>query len=116
MAVQMPLGIWSLAQTPAPASHSILGADLVGLSMLVGALLVAVILMHHLAMLAWDAPRPGAVRRSVALLLVLVWLMTGALHRINHAMRPAPSASRTACFGCMPHEISAACRMRHGRS
>ena len=94
--------MWTLVQTPAEAKDSILGPDVVGLSMLLGSLLAAVILLHQLAMLLVSAPAPGAVRRCVALLLVLVWLMTGTLQRINQAFRPAASAPQARCLDRLP--------------
>ena len=66
-ALQLPLGTWVLIQMPPVAQQSVLGDDLAGSLMLLGSILAALILLHHLATVAMGDVAPNVISRSIAL-------------------------------------------------
>ena len=95
-ALQLPLGMWVLVQMPSVAKQSVLGDDLAGSLMLLGSIIAALILLHHLATVAMGDAAPRVVFRSIVLLLVVVVLMTGTMHRVNKATHTVARIENTA--------------------
>lgn len=83
--IQLPLGVWLLAQMPPASQQSILGDDLVGTVMLLGALFAALTVLYPLVSIALGDPTSTAVTKSVVLMLLIVLLMTGTMYRANQA-------------------------------
>jgi hypothetical protein len=77
--LQIPVGLWLMMALPLPRQNQLLGGDLAGTSLLAGGVLLALVLLHHLAGLAMGDARRGTIFRTAALLLAVIVLMTAAL-------------------------------------
>ena len=78
---QMPVGLWLLLAVPAPSRGSLMGDDIAGTGLFVLAIVATFGLLHHLAAAAQGDTAPAQVRRSLALTVGIVLLMTAALDR-----------------------------------
>ncbi len=78
---QMPVGLWLLLAVPAPSRGSLMGDDIAGTGLFVLAIVATFGLLHHLAAAAQGDTAPAQVRRSLALIVGIVLLMTAALDR-----------------------------------
>ncbi len=86
-AVQLPLGVWVLVESPPAVQQSLLGQDVVATTMLVGSIVAAVALMHQLAAAVLGHAERKVVVRTLLLTSLIVLMMTGTLHRANEIAR-----------------------------
>ena len=100
--VQFPLGVWIIAELPIIAQQRLLGLALLDTGLIGSALVLSLLLMHHLAAAAWGETQPGMIRRCVLLVSLVVLLMTGTMlraklgHELNHAQKAGGAASADA--------------------
>ncbi|MEX2141639.1 MAG: hypothetical protein WD894_20405 [Pirellulales bacterium] len=79
--LQLPVGVWLLLVSPAGARSQLLGGDMASTVLFGTAIICMVLLLQHLLAAALgDDSRPTAVK-SAALLLAVLLLMSGVLHR-----------------------------------
>ncbi len=94
--LQMAAGVCVLLALPATARDPLLGGDSVGTALFAAALLATFLLLHVLAPIAWGEPQEGRVKRSLALTVIIVVLMTGALLRTRSRRSAAAGISSRA--------------------
>ena len=87
--LQLPVGLWVLGELR--SYDSLLGADLVATVLFAVSLLGVLRLLHLLAAVALGDHETRQVVESIALMLIVVTLMTGVLHRVD---RHADAARR----------------------
>ncbi|MCE9546664.1 MAG: hypothetical protein K8T25_14380 [Planctomycetia bacterium] len=80
---QIPVGLWVLASLPTTARDGVLGSDLLTTGMFLSAMAASLAMLHFLSAAAMGDARRGECITAIALLLLVVVLMTGALRRIE---------------------------------
>jgi hypothetical protein len=85
---QLPLGLFLLIHMSGAARHELLGNDLVATSTFGAAIAAAIGLLHHLGALALGDDESRTVRRTVALLLLVLVLMVSTRHRTRGTAFP----------------------------
>lgn len=89
-ALQIPVGIGVLTAMPSAVENPLLGDDWLATALFGISIVLALGLLHHLAMLALGGARRAAVVRSAALMAATILLMTATLQRARHrAEQPA---------------------------
>ncbi len=92
--MQLPVGIGLLLAMPDGMQNPLLGEDLLATGLFVVAVILALGLMHHLAMIALGDMRRGAIIRTAAMMFATILVMTATLQRARHqAEQPAPAAA-----------------------
>jgi hypothetical protein len=81
--IQLPVGVWVLVELPTVTQQQLMGQDWLGAAMLAGSIILAIALLHHLAAAAFGTPSRKSIVWSLVLMLAIVLLMTGTLHRIR---------------------------------
>lgn len=81
--LQLPAGIWLLFVTPAASQAKLMGGDGIATMLFAGSLFCVFYLLHHLSTLAFGEVDQRAPMRCAALLIGVVWMMTGVLHFIR---------------------------------
>lgn len=98
--VQGGVGLWVLLALPAASQDALLGGDWLGTGLFGTAIFAMLGLLHHLLAVGMGDLEPGATRRAVGLLVLVVVLMVGARQRgrqeafaanDRHAARPTPA-------------------------
>lgn len=93
---QLAVGIWLLLAVPAGMQNALLGEDWLATGLFAVAVILALGLMHHLAMIALGDVRRGAIIRAAAMMFATILTMTGTLQRARHlAERPAAATQLT---------------------
>ena len=91
--LQLPVGMWVTLEMSEAARESLFGGDLLASSLFGLSLLLVLLLAHTLAATAQGDPRPGHVRRSVAMAAMIVLLMVGTRWRANKLARAVEPAT-----------------------
>lgn len=78
---QLPVGIWLLLQLPRTTQHALLGGDPIAACLLVASVVLSLGLMHVLAAISFGDPSHSNLRRAVASMLLIVFMMTAVLQR-----------------------------------
>jgi hypothetical protein len=92
--LQFPVGIWVTLAMPEAAREPLLGGDAVAALLFLGALALAMVLMHLLSALILTQPTAQQARRATAVLLLLVLLMVGTRLRLATHLTPAAPTAR----------------------
>ena len=103
---QLVVGAWVLVQLPAGAQAALLGVDWLATLLFVLSLLAVFYLLHSLASAALGSTSPASIRRTAALMLSVVLLMSAVLTRVRYietsihqfAMLRDTTASQPASF------------------
>ena len=82
-ALQLPVGLWLLFVTPQEAQTRLVGGDALTSGLFVVSLFCAFYLLQNLASIAFGEVSERLLKRSAALLIVTVVLMSGTLHLIR---------------------------------
>ena len=94
--LQIPVGLWLLVTLRSVQQSRILGDDIACAALFASALAAALALLHHLTSISMgDTARRTAVR-TLGLLLLVVWLMSGTLVR---ARKPLDADNHTSNAG-----------------
>jgi hypothetical protein len=105
--MQLPVGVGLLLVLPGAVQNPLLGDDWVSTLLFGVSLVMALGLMHHLAMIALSDVRRGAVVRAAGLMAITILLMSATLQRARHqAERPAAAARNGT--EAVPYSVSAA--------
>jgi hypothetical protein len=91
--LQLPIGMWVTFEMSESARESLFGGDLLASSLFGLSLLLVLLLAHMLAAIVQGDPRPGHVRRSVAVVGMIVLLMVGTRWRANELARVVDRAT-----------------------
>lgn len=78
--LQVPVGLWFLVSLPVSARDALLGGNLLSTCLLGAGVVLAVALLQQWAGIAWGEVDAGLLRRSVAMLVLVVLLMVAARH------------------------------------
>jgi hypothetical protein len=92
--LQFPVGIWVALAMPEAAREPLLGGDAVAALLFLGALVLAMVLLHLLSSLVLMQPTAQQARRATCVLLLLVLLMVGTRLRLATHLLPAPPAAK----------------------
>jgi hypothetical protein len=84
---QLVVGVWVLVALPQAAQAALLGGDLVAAGLLGLSIVLALLLMHQLAAVAFGDARRSSLLRVMATMLLIVVLMSATLERIRHIPR-----------------------------
>ncbi len=79
---QLPVGIWLVVSLAPDAQQQVMGADLIATGLLGLSIFLSLGLLHHLATVAFGAPRRRSMLAAVVVTAVLVTVMTGVLQRL----------------------------------
>ena len=82
--VQLPVGVWVVCELPGVVQTQLLGEDALATILFDSSIVLALGLLHHLAMIALGESRHAAAVRAGALMVATVLLMVAALHRARH--------------------------------
>ena len=80
-ALQMPIGLWLLLESPTSAQSQLLGGDAISTVLFSTAILSMVLLLQQLAAVSFGDNSKTTILRSALLLLLVLLLMSGVLHR-----------------------------------
>ena len=81
--LQIPIGVWVLSQLPAVPQQRLLGGDVIATGLFTLSVLAAVWLMHQLSAVALGETRRPVLVKIVAAMVIVIFLMTGVLQRLN---------------------------------
>ncbi len=84
--LQIPTGVWVAMEMPDTAREPLLGGDWVATGLFVMSLLLMLQLMHSLAGIALGNCEPRQIRNSIAVMLLVVFLMVGTRSRAQAMM------------------------------
>ncbi|HEV3415668.1 MAG TPA: hypothetical protein VG056_02600, partial [Pirellulales bacterium] len=91
--LQIPVGLWVLFALPTAVQSQLLGEDWIATLLFGLSVIVALGLMHQLAMASLGAVSRQAVGRTALLLAAVVFLMVATLHRARQCvLEPARTA------------------------
>ena len=90
--IQIPIGLWMIAQLPAGAQQQLLGGDLVSATLLIGAVCNVFWLLHLQAGVALGDLSSRTTRFNVLATVLVVVLMSGVLQRLRVAHEPVAQA------------------------
>jgi hypothetical protein len=105
--LQLPVGISVLMAMPAALENPLLGDDWVSTVLFGMSVVLALGLMHHLAMLALGDNRRGAVIRSAGMMAATILLMTATLQRARHRAEQPAAAMRDGIRFLSTHNVTA---------
>lgn len=93
--LQFLAGIWVVLEMPENARRPLLGGDWLATGLFLVSLLLSVLLLHLLSAIALGDTQSKQVRRSVAVVTLLVLLMVGTRLRLNAQAEPPVPAPVT---------------------
>jgi len=82
--LQIPTGMWVLLRLPLAQQGRLVGGDGLASVLLIAAIALTIWLLHDLASIAMGAASRSRVRRSAALVVLIVLLMSGTQHRARN--------------------------------
>ena len=82
--LQLPVGIGVLLSLPTALENPLLGDDWISTVLFGLSVVLALGLLHHLAMIALGEVRRGAILRTAAIMAATILLMTATLQRARH--------------------------------
>jgi hypothetical protein len=87
---QLLVGLWLLLSLPEPIKTALLGGDLTGSFLLGLSIVAALILMHHLSVIAFGDTQRRLLVRAMVSMVVAVTLMCFTVEHVRSIERPPP--------------------------